>query len=230
MLRPSPGNITGPYTATHRALDFGHGHGYEVVAAHGGFLRLDRSPGYGLRASVVDGNRITRYAHLATSSKKTTIDEGDWLGEQGSSGTFAKYDHLHFELLQRVGSGFAKVNPTHLLTSPAGGTGSPIEPETEYPTMKLIYNIDDPNDATRRALVGEQVFQPLSAAAAAEERELWGAPINVSGANFARYKARAEARRGTSETGLTEAQREQLAFDISSRIQVPTKGTITLTQ
>lgn len=46
-------------------------------------------------------------------------------------------------------------------------------------TMRLIFNRDNRNNETRRALVGETTFHVLGPGAAAIERKLWGKPANV---------------------------------------------------
>lgn len=46
--------------------------------------------------------------------------------------------------------------------------------------MRTIYNINDKNEATRRAAVGEFTFQVQRDAVSTRERKLWGAPVNVT--------------------------------------------------
>lgn len=61
--------------------------------------------------------------------------------------------------------------------------------------MRLIYNTEDNNDATRRAVVGEFSFQQLSPTVNPVERKLWGAAENVSQYEWNQIKLDVEARR-----------------------------------
>lgn len=182
LLRPSPGRITNPYSASHRGIDFGHGNGTTVVAAHEGVVQVDWSPGYGVRVSVVGDGYVTRYAHLSSATTAGFVRQGEKVGVQGSTGYFAEFVHLHFEFLQRVGSGLAKVNPTGMLTTkPAGTPGKPIVKEGD---MIVI------TDGKRAALTDFRNFQTLSAAEIPVAATIHGS-ITVSAAGYDVEAARA---------------------------------------
>lgn len=46
--------------------------------------------------------------------------------------------------------------------------------------MRTIYNTQDRNDGTRRAVIGEFTFHVQGSSASALERKFWGAPVNVN--------------------------------------------------
>ena len=123
--------MTQGFTSAHQALDFGYGNGRTVYAAAAGLLTVDKTPGYGLRASVAHGalitpSTITRYAHLSSVSvpSGSWVARGQQIGVMGDSGSFAKGTHLHFELLLN----FTRKNPLTYLSGldPAGSTTTPI--------------------------------------------------------------------------------------------------------
>lgn len=53
-------------------------------------------------------------------------------------------------------------------------------PQIKENHMRIIYNTDNSNDDTRRALVGEMVFQVITAGQSTRERKLWGDPVNFT--------------------------------------------------
>lgn len=61
---------------------------------------------------------------------------------------------------------------------PATGGGS-TKKQGDTP-MRVIYNSDDKNDETRRAVVGETTFHVQSADVSKSERKLWGDPVAVT--------------------------------------------------
>lgn len=56
----------------------------------------------------------------------------------------------------------------------------PIPEEQGDITMRVIWNRDDKNDATRRAVVGELTFHVQGPGASSNERDLWGDVVDVS--------------------------------------------------
>lgn len=99
----------------------------------------------------------------------------------------------HQELYKRYGASYPTACPgdlqrrkAELLTrarryqssAPAGGGVEIIEQGDIE--MRLIYNTENEDEGTRRARVGEHSFLVLSPQAAALERKLWGAPVNVN--------------------------------------------------
>lgn len=73
----------------------------------------------------------------------------------------------------------------------------PVKPAIEKRDieMRIILNKDDKDEYTRRALVGELVFQTLTPRAATREAKLWGAPVSVPAADFDGCLATVNARR-----------------------------------
>jgi len=203
LFRPAKGRVTQAFGPSHRAIDFGWGAGRTVRAAADGVASIDSTPGYGLRVSINHGGLITRttvtrYAHLAAVDPSVLRDpnvrQGQAIATMGNSGTFAKFVHLHFELLLNVGPGLARLNPSSYFTSTAGGTVTPIHSRKESD----MYIIEAPKDVApfgrRFALIGPNGYQLLTDLAAAAEIRGLGAPIPVTAADFPGYIARAQAR------------------------------------
>ena len=46
--------------------------------------------------------------------------------------------------------------------------------------MRVLYNLDDNNEDTRRAVIGELSFQIIDKAQSMRERKIWGKPENVT--------------------------------------------------
>lgn len=46
--------------------------------------------------------------------------------------------------------------------------------------MRVLYNKDSTDDATRRALIGELTFQVITGPQSTRERKFWGDPVNVT--------------------------------------------------
>lgn len=55
-----------------------------------------------------------------------------------------------------------------------------ISKKTKDLEMRTLYNVDNKNEDTRRALVGEVTFKVERAAVSTRSRKLWGAPENVT--------------------------------------------------
>ena len=224
LQKPANGRLTQGYSNSHRALDFGWRDGTTVYAAAAGYVSWDWTAGYGNRLSINHGtliqpSTVTRYAHLHSMRMKSGwVIQGQPIGTMGETGTYPEGVHLHFELLVGSGIRLARVDPSPYLTDTSGGKPIPI-PNQKDDDMKILFNTDNTNDATRRALVGEFSFQILTSLAATEERKLYGDPINVSGVEWDRIKARTEARIATLPIGagaFTAADRAMLD-DIASK-------------
>lgn len=152
MLTPAAGSITQGFHAVaspghpqHLAIDYGWGNGRAVRAAAAGVLSYDQTPGYGLRATINHGalitpTTVTRYAHLYTGTHPAgPIAAGAVIGQMGSSGSFASFVHLHFELLLNASVGLKKVDPTAYMTALAAEQTTPLPPPTPEDTdMKLV--------------------------------------------------------------------------------------------
>lgn len=92
--------------------------------------------------------------------------------------------------------------------SPVATDAEPLPtPDPEEVIMKLIYNLDDKNEDTRRAEVGELSFVVLGAPASTAERVLWGNPENVDNAGWASALSLVNRRR--SQLGLPALKGER---------------------
>lgn len=110
----------------------------------------------------------------------------------------------------------------HTGTTPAGGYGTPLT-EKEPEMTVIVQN----TRTTVAALVDATTFRVLSKADVAVERRLWGAPyLQVSQAEWDTL----QKARPSVEAQLTPDDLVHIANLIASKITVPTKGTITLTQ
>lgn len=74
----------------------------------------------------------------------------------------------------------------------------PIVKDTE---MRIIYNTDNPDDNTRRALVGELSFQVITAGQSVREGKLWGATVNFTQGEWDACQALVVARRADLPAG-----------------------------
>lgn len=83
------------------------------------------------------------------------------------------------------------------LPDPAPAPIAP-KPESRDIEMRMIFNRDDPNEDTKRALVGELVFQGLTSRASKRERKLFGGPVDLSGLEFDACLATVNSRRATA--------------------------------
>lgn len=132
LSKPSVGNPTQGYKATHRAIDYGWGNGKTVTAAAPGTLTYSRVFGYGLRAKIAheDGS-YTTYSHLEKILKSGDVSRGTPIAVMGNSGAYAVGVHLHFEYWLKG----VRVNPESYYTDFAGGGGTkpptPIKSDTE---------------------------------------------------------------------------------------------------
>ncbi|WEK60496.1 MAG: D-alanyl-D-alanine carboxypeptidase family protein [Candidatus Microbacterium colombiense] len=72
------------------------------------------------------------------------------------------------------------------------------EPEIGDIEMRMIWNGDDPNEETKRALVGELTFQRLSPRASTRERKLFGKPVDVNNAEYDGFLGTVNARRASA--------------------------------
>ena len=96
--------------AGHNGIDYGVKVGTPVLAAHEGIVSLRNDPpGYGLYIRVINGYRITIYAHLsktiATDGER--VVPGQTIGLSGNTGN-STGAHLHFGVKFKNG-----VNPAY---------------------------------------------------------------------------------------------------------------------
>ncbi|MBT2474247.1 hypothetical protein J7E68_06555 [Microbacterium sp. ISL-103] len=72
------------------------------------------------------------------------------------------------------------------------------KPESRDIEMRMIWNRDDSDEQTKRALVGEFTFQRLSPLASKRERKLFGEPVDVDNTEFDGFLATVNSRRATA--------------------------------
>lgn len=91
--------------AGHNGIDYGVPVGTPVLAAHEGIVSVGNDPpGYGLFVRVINGYRVTIYAHLSviTVQDGQRVQPGERLGLSGNTGN-STGPHLHFGLKWRGG-------------------------------------------------------------------------------------------------------------------------------
>ncbi|MFS6529700.1 hypothetical protein V8Z69_07480 [Microbacterium aurugineum] len=118
---------------------------------------------------------------LAFHTKGTALDSDDWtdpkvvavLAENGfiRNRLYIKGEEHHFEYLRDRDRNYGKPIPTRRKT----------EREID---MRVIFNTQDKNDETRRAVVGELTFHVQGPGASKNERNLWGDVVNVDAAGW----------------------------------------------
>lgn len=75
--------------------------------------------------------------------------------------------------------------------------------QTQGLRLRVLFNVDDSNDATRRAVAGPGVFRAITATESTGERRVWGEPVNVKQAQWDAEKAAALAPAGVAGVDLT---------------------------
>lgn len=99
---------------------------------------------------------------------------------------------------------------------------SPTPQQNKDTDMRIIYNTDNSNDDTRRALVGELSFQTITAGQSTREGKLWGATVNFTQGEWDNCLLLVNARRsalglpviaGGASSGLSAAEHARL-FEI----------------
>ncbi|MEV8250505.1 M23 family metallopeptidase [Microbacterium sp. NPDC076768] len=200
--------FTGQYPNGHAGIDYVPGHGTPIHAVASGTVIISDVSGtngaYGESVWIqhADGYRSI-YAHMipGTRAPLGNVSRGDVIGQVGNTGN-SYGSHLHIEIHR---NGVALDPDPFINGAPLAGTNTPPEaPAPKDILMRTIYNIngvdsDEPH-LRRRALVGEFTFQPLSLGAAQREFKLWGAPENVTQAEWDGFRALVNTRRTT--TGL----------------------------
>lgn len=156
------------------------------------------NPGLGLAIAYrrPDGTR-TIYAHLS--------DVDGVQAYSGNSGTVRPkptpaepHNGSHLHAHDVAANGRTRLRP--FSTVPSGGGGGGIEKKDEDIPMRVLYNKDDSNDDTRRALIGELSFQVITGPQSTRERKFWGDPVNVTKGEWAAARDLVIARR--KELGL----------------------------
>ena len=132
VIGVQPDDLRDSFTAsrsggrTHHAIDISAPRGTPLVAVEDGHIRRkhwNRLGGNTLYLTSADGRTDYYYAHLDAYADGveigTRVRRGDVLGTVGSTGN-ARGPHLHFQVLDRSGSGRGTpVNPYELLSVPA---------------------------------------------------------------------------------------------------------------
>lgn len=151
-----------------------------------------------------DGNYI-RYLHLKSSaiSPGQRVTRGQVIAQSGASGFGSDNGygaHVHVSLW--IGGTPAQIgfrNSVDFEKHVGDATTTPPAPQKKDIIMRTIYNVDgvdsDVFELRRRATVGEFSFQPLSFGAATLEFSLWGAPENVTQAQWNTIKGIVNSRR-----------------------------------
>lgn len=117
-------------------------------------------------------------------------------------GVWTLIERWHFEYNESLDNHRHEVVTLVQTASGAWHLPDPNPPRPELTTgdieMRMIWNGDDPNEQTKRALVGEFTFQRLSPLASKRERRLFGDPIDVDNGEYDGYLATVNSRRATA--------------------------------
>jgi hypothetical protein len=196
--------FTGAYSqGLHAGIDYTPGIRTPIHAVADGDIIISGITGsggaYGESVWIqhADGYRSI-YAHMfpGTRAPVGPVRRGEKIGEVGNTGQ-SYGAHLHIEIHRNN----VALDPDLFINdAPLAGTSTPpIAPSPKDIEMRTIYNIDGVNsdepDLRRRAIVGEFTFQPLSLGAAQREFKLWGAPENVTQAEWDGYRTLVNTRR-----------------------------------
>jgi hypothetical protein len=160
----------------------------------------------------------TLYAHGAHRSKHAVgqiVPEGAVIFTSGSTGA-STGDHLHFEVHTRNRLGiWTAVDPQPYLDAPP----EPFEQKGE--DMKMLFNKDNKNDSTRRALIGEMSFQVINATQSTSERKIWGDPVGVTQAEWNTALELVNKRRATiiGQPAAPSATPDEIADELAERLK-----------
>lgn len=120
---------------------------------------------------------------LAFHTKGTALDSDDWvnarivaiLAENGfiRNRLYVPNEKHHFEYIRSRDKNYGKPTVAAL----------PPEKQGDI-TMRVIYNTQNKDERSRRAVVGELTFHVQGAPASAHERKLWGDVENVNNAGW----------------------------------------------
>lgn len=118
------------------------------------------------------------------------------------NGKWTLVERWHFEYFADRDNHRSEIVTLVQTASGAWHLPDPNPPKPELTTgdieMRMIWNGDDPNEQTKRALVGEFTFQRLSPLASKRERRLFGDPIDVDNGEYDGYLATVNSRRATA--------------------------------
>lgn len=174
-----------------------------VVAKKGYSLRY----GHWVAVRLADGSYLGA-AHMLTASPLKVgapVKVDTTLGKLGSTGTLSlgPHTHIYYSSVPEPWGRPTK-DPMPIIQS---ALTPPIVKDTD---MRVIYNTDNSNDATRRAIVGELSFQVITAGQATRETKLWGAAVNFTQGEWDACLTLVEARRAATgfggAGGLTDAE------------------------
>ncbi|WP_217584868.1 hypothetical protein [Microbacterium sp. GbtcB4] len=120
---------------------------------------------------------------LAFHTKGTALDSDDWvnarvvaiLADNGfiRNRLYVPNENHHFEYIRARDKNHGKPIVTALTPEKQGDI-----------TMRVIYNTQNKDESSRRAVVGELTFHVQGASASAKERTLWGDVENVNNAGW----------------------------------------------
>ena len=150
-------------TAPHNGIDL-VGTDKSIYAVSGGTVvkseiitdRNNASWAFGNRVWIRDtGSRIVCYNHLSVRRVSTgqTVKEGDLIGTEGSSGR-STGSHLHFEIRDRLGTGFKALSAAGYL-----GISNAVQTIVYVPPLKV--NIDWALIVAQRAKLEPQTMAYL---------------------------------------------------------------------
>lgn len=186
----------------HSGVDFPYRSGTPILASGAGTVTragwINNRAGYGVVIAYDRGPDVL-YCHMrAAFYPPTRVRYGTVIGEVGSTGN-STGPHLHMEIVRGTGSHtyagiwryFSKTNVIENVPIPAE---SKAEHEERVHGMRGIYNVENPDEQTRRALVGETTFQVISDWYSQSQWEVWGAPVNVTQEEWDATRALVEQR------------------------------------
>jgi murein DD-endopeptidase MepM/ murein hydrolase activator NlpD len=184
FMHPVPGPITSPYGPRGRGFHNGIDYGWlfadpqrsrNIYAPASGTVTVGWNALVGNYIELPTERGMLRLAHFASIAVKSgdsVVQGRTLLGVMGQTGLQAQGVHLHVDLFMKDG----RVDPEPHFTVPF----QVLTASNQEKTMRVIYNKDSTDDATRRALVGELSFQVITAAQSLREEKLWGAPVNFT--------------------------------------------------
>lgn len=124
---------------------------------------------------LMNSTTRVRYCHTREPNVSVgdLVDADTFIAPMGATGTEARGEvHLHFEVWVPQ-KDWVRTDPGPYFAS------TPNIPQGDR-DMRVIYNLDNPNDDTRRALIGELSFQVITAAQSIREGKLWGPTVNFT--------------------------------------------------
>ena len=188
-------------------LDINVGQGHQMLAPHAGTVSVRHTGACGNELRITNSGWKSVFFHLSGYIETAgAVALGEPISYSGgatnlpySSGTDSTGPHVHWHLETPQG---VRVNPRLYLN---GGITEPHDTNDTGATMRMLYNSDNPDNATRRAMVGEFTFQVVTAAQSTVERRGLNADIqlvNVTQAEWNAFQAGVETRRAALKTTL----------------------------